>query len=232
MLVINWYGFFYVAASVIAWWLLPKLARLKDLEISRWQWLEVVTWGLAGALIGGRLGYVFFYEPLYFWHHWLEVGHLSAGGMSSHGGFIGVGLVLLLEARRLKISYLQLVDIAVVPAALGLSLGRLGNVINHELYVTSLARYVVVGQHLVIAAICYWSLMTSKSPGRTTGLFMILYSVARLLNEYIREPEWGMVFGWLTRGQVYTLPLLLIGLWLFGRTIRFGGRESSHATRD
>lgn len=218
MIVFSWYGFFYVAAAALAWWFLPQLARVRKLELSRWQWLDVATLGLAGALMGGRLGYVLLYEPLYYWLHGWEIFDLSAGGMSSHGGFIGMGLVLLIGAKWLKINYWQLLDVVVVPAALGLALGRLGNVINHELYVTPLAQVVAVGQHLVIAGICYWNYVTTKKIGRTTGLFLILYSLARLFNEYLRESEWNLVLGFLTRGQAYTLPLFLIGLWLWGRT--------------
>ena len=107
-----------------------------------------------------------------------------------------------------------MLDVVVIPAALGIALGRIGNVINGELYLTPRAQLVALGAPLVIGAICYWHLRHEHRPGKTAGLFLLLWSLARFGEEYLRAPEWPLVAGFLTRGQVYTLPLFLLGLYL------------------
>jgi len=218
---VHWYGALYVVAFGLGLWLLPRLQEYRGLKLRVGQWLEVVTWAAAGVLIGGRLGYVL----LYGWEYWREqpaqIFNLGQGGMSSHGGFIGVGIALWVAARLQKINYWQLLDIFVVPAALGLSLGRIGNVINRELFVTPLIQSLVVGKDLVIAGACWWYLRgTKESPGKTTALFLVMYGVLRFMMEYIREQDWPMVWG-LTRGQWYTLPIIVAGAglwWYFKQT--------------
>jgi phosphatidylglycerol:prolipoprotein diacylglycerol transferase len=117
------------------------------------------------------------------------------------------------EVRRRPV-YFQLLDVIVVPAALGLALGRLGNVINNELYITPLAQFIAVASPILIAGFCYWQLRHHQRPGKTTALFLILYSLSRFGEEWLRAPEWPLIFGVLTRGQLYTLPLFLLGLYL------------------
>jgi phosphatidylglycerol:prolipoprotein diacylglycerol transferase len=228
---VYWYGLLYVAAFGVVYFVLPRLQRYRGLSLTRTQLLELVTWGAVGVVAGGRLGYVLLYAPLYYIAHPGEIFLLSQGGMSSHGGFIGVALAIWLfvyvvfpswslpaelvgSRGALAITPLALFDIIVVPAGVGLALGRLGNVINQELYVTPLAQLVAVGAPILMAVICYWHLRRSSKPGTTTGLFLILYSVARFGEEFLREPEWPLIFEWVTYGQLYTAPLLLIGVWL------------------
>lgn len=210
----HWYGLMYVVAFWLAWWVVPRLAKWRNIRLSREQWTEVVVWVAAGVLLGGRLGYVLLYEPSYYTHHAGRILAVGGGGMSSHGGFIGVALALWYVSRKFTIPLLALADVAVVPAALGLALGRLGNFINHELYIGNFA-LVAVAKDIFILAICL--LMLRRVPclptGKVTGIFFILYAGLRFVTEYLRVQEWGYVWG-LTWGQILTVPLFLVGLYL------------------
>lgn len=215
---ITWYGVLYVAAFLMAWLMLPKLQRYRDLNLSKEDWLYVLTLGVAGVLVGGRLGYVLFYEPGYFASHPGQIFAIWQGGMASHGGFIGVALALWWAARQLKISWWALLDVVMVPAMLGLALGRVANFINQELYVSSAAHLGAIAKDLVIALVV-WYLIRRSPPlpaGMVTAIMLVLYALLRFVSEYWRVQEFDNVFG-LTRGQLYTIPLFLIGLWLWKR---------------
>lgn len=237
-----WYGLLYVVAFALAYFLLARLQKYRGLALSLGQLLELVAWGAVGVVVGGRLGYVLLYEPLYYWAHPLEILDLSAGGMSSHGGFVGVGVAMglfaiftppsLLKAGHLpllrggKLAYFAILDLITVPAALGLSLGRVGNLINQELYVTPLARVAAVASPLLLVALSYWALKRRPRVGTALGVFLVWYSLFRFGEEYLREPQWLLGAGYFTWGQVYTLPLLLAGLYLLkDEAKRRGPRE-------
>lgn len=230
---IHWYGLLYVAAFLLASVLLPRLQHLRNVRCSRDDWSHILTAGILGVLIGGRMGYVLFYHPLYFAAHPLEIFAVWKGGMSSHGGFLGVGIALALVARKVKVPLFTLLDLVVVPVAIGLALGRIGNFINQELYgtVTSLpwgiavsgvdgmrhpVQFYAAAKDLLIAGISFLHLRHTRhlrQPGRTLALFLILYGILRFLLEYVREPDAPLaVIGSvaLTRGQLYTLPLFAI----------------------
>jgi phosphatidylglycerol:prolipoprotein diacylglycerol transferase len=137
--------------------------------------------------------------------------------MSSHGGFIGVALGVWGAAKILKFERWALADVIVVPAALGLALGRVGNFINLELYPGYWA-LVVVAADVGIALLC-WYVLTHGTPrgctmGRVLALFLILYSVVRFGNEFVRIQEWPLILG-LTRGQLLTIPVFLLGLYFW-----------------
>ena len=236
---IHWYGLLYVAAFVLAYLLLPRLQHLRGLELANEEWSNILTATILGVLLGGRLGYALFYHPLYYATHPLEIVAVWQGGMSSHGGFLGVGLAVLLVSRRLKIPLLTLLDLIVVPAAIGLALGRVGNFINLELYgtVTSLpwgiaipgveglrhpVQLYAVGKDLLIAGLCFLHLKRTQAlnPGGTFALFLMLYAFLRFSVEFFREPDFPPVHFWwiaLTRGQLYSIPLFLagVGVWWF-----------------
>jgi phosphatidylglycerol:prolipoprotein diacylglycerol transferase len=218
---VRWYGVLYVAAFVLARWLAPRLQSWRRLTLTGDQWLGVVTGGIAGVLIGGRLGYVLFYEPGYFAQQPWQVLRIWDGGMSAHGGFLGVALALWLASRRLTVPFLALTDVVIVPAALGLALGRVGNFINQELFLSSAAHVAAIAKDLLIAAAAcvHLRFFGKTQPGGTTVLFLIMYSVLRFLTEYARIQYFAPTAG-LTRGQLLTLPTLLLGvllmLWLRG----------------
>ncbi len=234
---VHWYGLLYLAAFVIVWWMLPRLQKWRGLSYSTDEWSSIVSAAVAGVIIGGRLGYVLFYDPQYYAAHPLETFAVWNGGMASHGGFIGVAIALLWHLRKKMSDFFKIADIAVIPAAIGLGLGRIGNFINLELYgtITNLPwgmyfpgseglRHPIqlydFATQMLIAFVCYMHLKRTKVTGRTFVLFLILYGIARFLLEFIREQH-GVFIGPLSEGQWLTIPMLLIGLILWVRTGRY-----------
>lgn len=238
---VRWYGIMYLCGFLLALALLPRLQRFRSIALSRDDWASLVSAGIVGVLVGGRLGYVFFYEPGYFAQSPTEVLAVWRGGMSSHGGFIGVAAALFLWCWLRKIDMRAVADLIVVPAAIGLAFGRLGNFINQELYGTVTAlpwgvafpdvaglrhpvQLYAMAKDLLIAGLCFWHLhFQPVRPGRTAALFLILYGALRFLLEYLRHQDYPLVdFGvlLLSRGQLLTLPILLLGMllweWLAG----------------
>lgn len=231
---IYWYGLLYVLAFWLTWSLLPRLQKYRGLSLSREQWTYIAAWGAAGVIVGGRLGYALLYEPAYFASHPFDLFVLRGGGMSSHGGFIGVWLALWYAGRQLRVPLLALTDIIVIPAAIGLALGRLGNFVNQELYGTPTAlpwgvsipavegrrhptQLYAMAKNCLIALVCWPQLRKAAHrplAGSTTALFLIMYSVLRFSVEFVRVQEWPLVFG-LTRGQLYTIPLFIVGFLLW-----------------
>lgn len=208
---VRWYGVLYVAAFALALYLLPRLQRYRGLQLTFEDWLVVVTWAAVGVVVGGRLGYVVLYAPRYFIAHPFEAFALWQGGMASHGGFVGVGVALWLVCRWYRWNMWQVLDVAMVPVALGLALGRLGNWINNELYVSTFAHVAVIAKDLFIALVAYGYLRWgARWPGVVVGLFLLLYGVLRFLTEYLRFQDYPLVFG-LTRGQLFTLPIVVVG---------------------
>lgn len=211
---IRWYGVLWVAAFGVAGWLLPKLQKYRRLELSRGDWLYLLSAGMFGAVMGGRLGYVLLYEPGYFAAHPTEILAIWDGGMASHGGFLGVGVAMWLAARRLNIDILKLLDVIVVPAALGLALGRVGNFINQELFNPPALAFLAVAKDILIAAITYIFLPKNKNPGSVLAVFLMSYGLLRFFVEFVRVQEFPGLLG-LTRGQLFTLPVILMGGLLF-----------------
>ncbi len=233
---VRWYGVLYVVAFGLAWWLLPRLQRYRGLKLTRDQWTFILTSALAGVLFGGRLGYVLLYEPAYFLQHPLHIFFIWEGGMASHGGIIGVAVALWLAARQLRINVWALADSVVVPAAVGLALGRIGNFINQELYGTpttlpwgitvpdSSGYYHPVqlyeaAANSLVAVLGYYLLTRGRRivPGSTFALFIVFYGSLRLVISYWRLPDRivGQV-GPLTvsLSQVLTIVLVISGLVL------------------
>jgi len=233
---IHWYGILYFAGFVLGWWLLPRLARYRSIEFSADEWSRILSWAVVGVIVGGRLGYVIFYDPMHYLSNPLDILMVWKGGMSSHGGFIGVSLILYFALRRHRGKLLRIADIVVIPVAIGLALGRVGNYVNLELYgtVTTLpwgieipgveglrhpTQWYAVAKDLFIALACFLHLRKPNTlPGRTCALFLILYGVLRFIVEYFRDNQ-DMLFtvGSLnfSRGQLLTLPVFLAGVLLW-----------------
>lgn len=233
---IHWYGIMYLTAFLIAYILLPRLQKHRGLSLSYDDWSRILSWGVIAVLAGGRLGYVLFYEPHLLLRP-MDVISVWNGGMSSHGGFIAVVLVMLLVLKRMRVPLLRFADIVVVPIAIGLALGRVGNFINQELYgtVTDLPWAIAIPgveglrhptqvyailKDLFIALFCFVHLMKVRPviPGRTMSWFLLWYSILRFLVEFVRVQDHS---GWMgiTRGQFLTIPVAVAGviLWFFLR---------------
>lgn len=235
---VHWYGLLYLAGFLLGYVLLPHLQRYRGLALSKEDWAEILSFSVIGVIVGGRLGYVLLYDPMQYVADPLEIFAVWNGGMASHGGFIGVFLALLYVTHKRHIPLLQLFDVVVVPVAIGLALGRLGNFINQELYgtVTNLpwgisipnveglrhpTQLYAMLKDLLIAAVCFVHLrLPSDRAGRTGALFVGLYAILRFLIEFLRVPSHApFIVGALsiTRGQTYTIPLLLIAIALWVR---------------
>ena len=239
---VHWYGILYLLAFMNAGWMLPRIQKYRGLSLSRDEWLSVLSAGILGVILGGRIGFVLFYEPHYFLANPLKIFAVWEGGMSSHGGFIGVALALYVQYRLKQISPRALADLAAVPAAIGLAFGRIGNFVNQELYgtKTSLPWGMNVPEveglrhplqiydallSLLIALVCFLHLRNPRSThGRTFAIFLMLYGVMRFCLEFIREQQYPLIdiAGFLaTRGQILTIPIFLAGVvcFFFGRKI-------------
>jgi phosphatidylglycerol---prolipoprotein diacylglyceryl transferase len=234
---IHWYGLLYFAAFMLAAWLLPRLQKHRGLSLTQDEWSSILMWGVVGVIVGGRLGYVLFYQPSYYLSHLFEVIAVWNGGMSSHGGFIGVVLAMFWALRKYSWpEKWKIADTIVVPIAIGLALGRLGNFINQELYgtVTSLpwgisvpgieglrhpTQIYAIIKDLGIAFVCYLFLRSSKPKnGQVVAVFLMLYGLLRFVVEIFRDQTGVSMFGPLSEGQVLTIPVFIIGLMLWVRT--------------
>lgn len=238
---VHWYGIMYLLGFVLAAVILPYVQKYRKLYLTRDEWMSILSFVIIGVIVGGRLGYVLFYNPEYYAANPMKIFAVWEGGMSAHGGFIGVTLMLFLAVRKYHLPFFRVADVATVPAALGLVFGRIGNFINQELYgtVTSLPWGISIPgveglRHptpiyealysLVIAGLCYLYLRYVRPvvPGRTMALFFILYGIFRFLTEYVREQEYPLTnlgFMEVTRGQLLNIPIFLFGLllWLWLR---------------
>ncbi len=205
--------------------------------LNRDEWSSLISAVVIGVIVGGRLGYVLFYQPLYYAANPLQIFAVWNGGMSSHGGFIGVAIAVFWTCNKRNISIWAMADLAVVPAALGLAFGRLGNFINLELYGTPTTlpwgifipgveglrhptQIYALLKDVLILFLGYWHLAKQRGEpyGRTFSLFLMEYGFLRCIVEYFREqPFSGFVVAniHITRGQMLTAPLFLAGALLY-----------------
>lgn len=229
---VYWYGALYLASFVLAAFLLPRLQKLRSLSLTSVQWGDVLTGAVLGVLVGGRLGYILFYRFFDFLAYPAILFDIRNGGMASHGGFVGVAIAFLWVLRkRAWVEKLAIVDVAVVPIAIGLALGRLGNFINQELYgtVTTLpwgvefpgaeglrhpTQLYAIIKDVLIASTCFQYLRRTRAsfvPGKATALFLMLYGVLRFVVEFFRDQTGVAMAGPFSEGQMLTVPVLLAG---------------------
>jgi phosphatidylglycerol---prolipoprotein diacylglyceryl transferase len=243
-LAIRWYGLMYLAGFVL-FVVLGKYRARQNL-LTGWHPRDVddmLFFGVFGVIIGGRLGYVLFYKPeYYFFAHPLEVFALWQGGMSFHGGFLGVLLALVFFARSRHKRWLEVTDFVAPLCPLGLAAGRLGNFINGELWgrptsepwgmvfpqVDALPRhpsqlYEFGLEGLALFALLWLYARRRRPVGAVSGLFLIGYGVFRFVVEYAREPDnfLGVLALGLSMGQWLSLPMIIAGialmLWAYWR---------------
>ena len=231
---VGWYGLMYALSFTLAYLLLLRQSRQPGAVIRESEVANVITYVILGVVLGGRLGWVIFYGGSQYLEEPWRVIETWKGGMSFHGGMIGMTLAVWLYSRRHKLSLLQVADSLIVYAALGLGFGRIGNFINGELYgkPTGGAWGVVfpgdrlqVPRHpsqlyegllegFLMAAVL-WSLRGIKRDGLQPAVFLLLYGVFRTAMEFVRLPDadigylWG---GFVTMGMVLSAPMALAGL--------------------
>ena len=234
---IRWYALAYITAILIGWTLVKRLVRKPGWTLDEAAVDDLLLYVTLGIILGGRIGYVLFYQGAYYLHHPLEVAALWHGGMSFHGGLLGVVTALLLFSRRRGVSFLDECDALATVTPLGLLLGRLANFINGELWgrPTDVPWAMVfpradpaVPRHpsqlyeaalegLVLFLIMQWCARTPRrleDRGRLAGIFLTGYAVARIACEFFREPDvqLGFLAGGITMGQLLSLPMLLVGV--------------------
>ncbi len=233
---IRWYGLMYLFGFGLAYLIVRSELRRKQGPIPVEDADDLLFHMILGLLIGGRIGYVLFYNlPAYLAAPW-EVVAVWHGGMSFHGGLLGMVIAAWLFARRHHVQVLELTDLAALAAPPGLMLGRLGNFINGELFgrVTTLPWGIVFpgGGDLprhpsqlyeaffegpVLFAILWLLRRRTRVPGELLSVFLVLYGLFRFSIEFVREPDpqLGFVIAWLTMGQILCLSMILAGIGLF-----------------
>lgn len=246
-LAIRWYALAYVAGIVAGWWYIGWLDRRAPTPLlSKKQRDDMVTWGVLGVVFGGRLGYVLFYNLPYFLHHPADIVKMWQGGMSFHGGALGVILAFYGFARFHKLSYIALMDRVCCATPIGLFFGRIANFINGELFgrVSDVSwamifprggplprhpsqLYEAALEGVVLFATLYVLARYSAALARDgvlSGTFLAGYGLARFVVEFFREPDAHLGFIWagLSMGQLLSLPMIAIGLGLIIRGYRKG----------
>jgi len=247
---IHWYGIMYLLGFAAAWWLARRRAAQPG---STWRAVDVDDWlfyAMLGVIVGGRIGYVLFYGLPLWRADWLYPLKIWEGGMSFHGGLLGVLVAISIFAKQRGRHIGDVFDFGAPLPGIGLFFGRIGNFINGELWGrptdvpwamlvpdpnggAPIARhpsqlYEATLEGLLLFTILW--LFTSRPRPRyaASGLFLICYSLARIAVEFVREPDVGigyLAFGWLTMGQVLSLPMLLVGLGLW--SVAYRRREPS-----
>ncbi len=235
---VHWYGLMYLCGFLSGW----ALGRLRARSLPGWTPRLVddfVTWAMLGVVLGARIGYALFYDFAAYLHDPLEIFRVWNGGMSFHGGLLGVLFAVWLFARRRGLPFVAVVDFTAPLIPPGLFFGRLGNFINAELWGAPTALpwgmvfpgagplprhpsqlYEALLEGLVLFVIVWLYSSKPRPLGRVSGLFAVLYGLFRFGVEFIREPDAHLgylAFGWLTMGQILCLPLLIVGFWLLLR---------------
>ena len=232
---IRWYALAYIAGLLIGFYLLKREARKPGSVMPSVALDSLMNYVLIGIIAGGRLGYVLFYNPVYFLSHPLDIFKIWQGGMSFHGGLIGVSLAMILLARRQNIPVLAISDRVSMVLPIGLFFGRVANFINGELwgrttevswgvlfpkapgFIEGMARHPSQLYAATLEGLCtfvfvqwrFWkSDVTQRAPGRLAGEFLIAYAIARIINEFFRQPDASLIMG-MSRGQFYSLFLVL-----------------------
>ncbi len=234
---VHWYGLMYLFAFLLAWILAHVRAQLYKLDWSSDQITDLIFYGALGAIIGGRLGYMLFYDFPQFIHQPWIIFKLWQGGMSFHGGLLGVVAAIYLFGRRNNKTFLQVADFMAPLVPLGLGFGRLGNFINGELWgrPTDVAWAMVFpsADHLprhpsqlyelgmegiLLFIIVWWYASKPRPSGCVSGVFLMFYALFRFIAECFRQPDvqLGFVaFDWLTMGQILSVPMFFAGLILW-----------------
>ena len=245
-LAIRWYALAYIAGIVLSWRLMRFLVGQTPTIATKLQVDDFVSWATIGVVVGGRLGYCLFYQPSVYLADPLGILKVWTGGMSFHGGMLGVSIAIVLYCRRYRIPLLGFADRLAVCAPIGLGLGRVANFINGELWGRPAPESLpwamifpnggMVPRHpsqiyqALLEGLLLFVIMFTLSQreairtrfGTLTGVFLIGYALARITGEFFREPDafLGFLAFGTTMGQLLSIPMLLAGVWLVLRRAR------------
>jgi phosphatidylglycerol:prolipoprotein diacylglycerol transferase len=245
---IHWYGIMYLLAFAVAWFLALRNSQRPWSPIKKAQVEDLIVYGAFGVILGGRLGYLLFYSA----DKWLAdptmLIRIWEGGMSFHGGLIGVAIAILIYSRKYQIAFLGLADFVAPLIPAGLLFGRIGNFIGQELYgrptdvpwamifpadPAQLARhpsqlYEAALEGLVLFFILNLYAQKPRLYGSVAGMFLVFYGCFRFAVEFVRQPDAQFAgqpalleaFNWMTRGQTLCIPMILLGLWFMRANVR------------
>ena len=238
---IRWYSLAYILAFILGSVLIKKLNNGSYKLISDIQIDKFFIWAIIGVILGGRIGYVLFYQTSLFFSKPSYILEIWNGGMSFHGGLMGMILSIYLFSLKYKIQFFYLSDLVSLVAPIGLFLGRISNFINTELYgrITDFPFAIIYplidnnprhpsqiyeaffeGIILFLILFLYFTTKPKRYLiGSISGLFLIFYSIFRFLIEFLREPDYhlGLMFNLFSMGQLLCIPFLLAGIWILVR---------------
>lgn len=230
---VRWYGLTYLAGLAGAWWLLNRRALNPDNSWNADDVADLIFYGAVGVIIGGRLGSVIFYNLPYYLSDPVSIFKVWQGGMSFHGGMLGVLVAVIYFARKTNRQIFEVGDYLLPVVPVGLGFGRIGNFINGELWGSpsnlpwamvipgagGISRhpsqlYEAFLEGLVLFVILWWFSSSPRPRMAISGLFFILYGVFRSLVEFVRVPDEDigyLAWEWLTMGQVLSIPMIIAG---------------------
>ena len=237
---IRWYSLAYLAGITLGWFLLCRMVRRYPNPVTQTMIDDMVFWVTLGMIAGGRIGYVLFYNFGYYMENPMQIFAVWKGGMSFHGGLLGIIVAVFFYARSVHVGFFHFTDLLVCVGPLGLLFGRRANFINSELFgrVTVSVPWAVIFPNggplprhpsqlyeagfegLFLFCILYFlwtaSVWIRIRPGFISGLFLVGYGLIRSVLENFREPDAqiGFLFARVTMGQMLTIPMLLAGLWI------------------
>jgi len=244
---LRWYAVAYIAGLVIGWRMLRRLVTKTPAVATPLQADDFLTWATLGVVIGGRLGYVLFYQPAAFFSSPLTILQVWHGGMSFHGGMLGVASAIVLFCRLNKINILGFADRMAMVAPVGLGLGRVANFINGELWgrpapdwlpwrmifpgsgdgvprhPSQLYQALMEGLILFVVMQIFGRQQSIRQRfGMLTGIFLLGYGTARIIGEFFRQPDPFLGFLWAgaTMGQLLSAPMAMAGIVLISLAVR------------
>lgn len=230
---IHWYGLMYLLAFGCAWGLATYRAKQRNWTADMVS--DLIFFGAMGVILGGRIGYVFFYGFEHFLQNPLWLFQVWTGGMSFHGGFLGVIVAMLFWCKKYQKNWLETLDFIAPCVPLGLMFGRFGNFIGGELWgrpvqdlsypfamifshVDNIPRhpsqlYQAFGEGFLLFILLWWFSSKPRPRMAVSALFLIGYGIARFVVEFFREPDNGQLFiAWMSKGQFLTLPMIILGI--------------------
>ncbi len=242
-LAIRWYALAYIGSLLLGWRIMRRLVRLDPPVATMQQTDDFLTWATLGVVLGGRLGYVLFYQPMQYLQNPLGALMVWQGGMSFHGGTLGVVVALVLYCRQQRIPLLGFADRLAIVVPIGLGFGRIANFINGELWGRIAPDWLPwamifpaagpeprhpsqlyqAGMEGVLLLILLGTLCARPGIrarfGTLTGVFLVGYAIARIVGELFRQPDafLGFLYAGATMGQLLSVPMILAGLFLIFR---------------